>query len=217
MKDVIMREAIPDHLIGQIFKLSLEIRLITKDKIALPIIIKNQLGVNRYKVLLDMGKKHYVGSEKMYLELKGKVDIEYLKYGGEVQIIPITEEPGYYIMEVLSFYKLNQREYKRVPYRRTIKIIEPELREAMLVNISASGAMIHTTDEIDSNQLTMALTLLKKEMLLKADIIEQGYKESKECYYVRCKFNEIDNNSQKLIIQAVREITLRAKKRLRAK
>lgn len=210
-----MKEILPNHLIGQVFKLNLNMQLITRKKVALPIIIKSKYGTDSYKVLLDMGRKNNVLTyEKMFLELTGKVDIEYLKYGAEVIMSPISGEPGYYKMQILSFYKLNQRDYKRVPYRRSIKIVEPVECDATLINISGSGAMIQTKEEIDSNRLTMVFTLLKKEMVLRADIIEQKYVEKVEGYYIRCKFNPVNSLNQKIIVQAVREITLKAKRRL---
>ena len=77
-----MKEILPNHLIGQVFKLNLNMQLITRKKVALPIIIKSKYGTDSYKVLLDMGRKNNVLTyEKMFLELTGKVDIEYLKYG----------------------------------------------------------------------------------------------------------------------------------------
>lgn len=212
-----MRELVPKHLVSQIFKLNLEMRLIIENKMMVPIIIKNKYGVNGYKVLLDMGKKNYISPNKMMIELKGKVDIEYLKYVGEVEITPIPQEPGYYKMQVNALYKVNERDYKRVPYRRAIKITHPIECDAILINLSGSGAMIQCRNKIEDEMLTMEFVLSKKNMVLDASIVEQKYDDKTESYYIRCYFDPIDKKEQKHIIQVVKEITLMAKQRLRGK
>lgn len=209
-----MQELVPNHLISKIFKLNLEMRLIIGNKIAMPIIMKTKYGVDGCKILLDTGRKNLIGPSNVSIELKGKIDIEYLKYTGQVKLIPIAGEPGYYHMKVTSLYKVNQRAYKRVPYRRAIKITSPIECDGILINISGSGAMIQTPQEIDSDTLTIAFTLSKKDMVLNADIIEERYIEETESWYVRCQFNSMDSKSQKIILQAVKEITLMAKRRL---
>ena len=210
-----MRELVPNHLVSQILQLNLEMRIISGNKVTVPIMVKGRYQGDAYKVLLDMGRNNFIGSRKVLVELKGKVDVEYLKYAGEAIFTPIIGESGCYKMKVLSMYKINERTYKRVPYRRAIQIIEPIECEAVLINISGSGAMIHSTEKIASDSLTMAFTLLKKDMVLEADIIEQKYLEEKDCYCIRCHFNPIHDKDQKIILQAVKGIILSAKKRLR--
>ncbi len=210
-----MKEKVPNHLVSQIFKLNLETRIITPNRTtAVPLIMKGPYKSDGVKVLLDMGKKNLLGTENMLIEFKGKVDIEYLKYSGEVEVKPISGEPGYYKMKVISLYKVNQREFKRVPYRRAIKIIEPIECDGVLINISGSGAMLNTVEEIDSDNLTLTFTLLKQKLVLKADIIEQTYNPDLNCYCLRCQFIDVDKKSQKIIQQAVKEIVLMAKRRL---
>lgn len=209
-----MAELIPKHLIDQIFKLDLDARLIADNKVALPILIKSKAGEDTYRVLLDVGKSEMAAYKKVFLELKGRVDIEYLKYGCEVSLTPIQGTSSYYKMHVLNIYKMNNRRYRRVPYRRAIKIVDPILCDGVLVNLSASGAMIQSDSKIQGDSLTMEFTLLKKNMSLEADIIEQKYNEKLGVYEIRCEFEELDKKSKKILLQAVKEITLRAKRRL---
>ena len=209
-----MKESIPDQIISQIFKLKLQTRLIADSKVAFPISIKGKLGKESYRVRIEAGTKKLASYNQLFIELKGNIDIEYLKYGGEVQITPIIEEPGYYRMKIINFYKLNERQYKRVPYRRAIKITEPIECEGILVNISASGAMIQTKERIDTQDFMIEFVLLRKEMILNAQIVEQKYNEEQGLYFIRCYFNNISHKDKRIIMQAVKEITLMAKRRL---
>ena len=100
-------------------------------------------------------------------------------------------------MKILNFYKSNQRRYKRVPYRRSIEIVSPIICDAILINLSASGALIHSKEKIEGDSLTIEFELLKKEMELVADIIEQKYNEKLDVYEIRCNFSTIDRRAKR--------------------
>lgn len=210
-----MQELIPDHIVSQIFKLNLPMRLIADNKIAFPVLLKNRCGRNTYTIMLETGNKDIWNYHKLEIELKGSIDIESVKYRGEVRLTSIKGEPGYYRMDQIKLYKMNAREYKRVPYRRAVKVTSPIETEAVLMNISASGAMLKCHEKIQEDLLSIEFTLLKKSMVLSARIIEQKYEEEQECYIIRCYFDSIDEKTRKIICQAVKEITLMAKRRLR--
>ncbi|MBE6023201.1 MAG: PilZ domain-containing protein [Cellulosilyticum sp.] len=212
-----MEGLIPDQLVEQIFRLKLEARLIADKKATIPIKIKGKHGRDGYKVLINLEKKELDKFSTFFLELKGNVDIEYLKYGGEVKLIPITPDLGYYKMTMVNFYKLNERRYKRVPYRRAIKIVQPLECEGVLVNISASGALIYSRERIPEDHFAFKFVLLKQVMTLNAEIVEQRYDEKQDVYVIRCDFDSIDKKSQKILQSVVKEITLRAKERLNVK
>ena len=148
------------------------------------------------------------------IELKGRIDIEYLKYRGEVELKPLQDEPGYYIMQNVRLYKYNQRFYKRVPYRRLINIIEPNNLEATLINFSASGALIHSRETVEEDSFKFSIVLNKKTTILEARIVEQTYNEELEIFIIRCHFEDIDEKTRKLLVLTVREIILQAKRRL---
>lgn len=209
-----MLDLIPDSIISQILQLRLPMMLIADNKAAFPMILKNRCGVDTYTIMLETGNKEIWQYRTLEIELKGSVDIESLKYRGEVKLMPVKDEPGYYKMSQIKLYKVNEREYKRVPYRRNIKLTSPIEMDAVLVNISASGARLECGQKIEGEFLKMEFTLLKKNIVIDARIIEQIYNEALENYIVRCHFEAINEKTQKIIIKAVREITLEAKRRL---
>ncbi len=211
-----MSELIPDRIVSQIFKLKLPMRLIGDNKTVFPIILKNRCNANTYTVRVETGNKDIWQYNKLEIELKGRVDIESLKYRGEVRLIPIKHEPGYFKMSQIKLYKVNERRCKRVPYRRAIKLTSPTEMDAVLINISASGAKLECSEKIEGKFLSMAFTLLKKDIVLDARIVEQKYDESTGNYAIRCHFDGIDQKTEKIISQAVREIILMAKQRLQS-
>ena len=211
-----MSELIPDSILSQILKLRLPMMLIADNKAVFPMILKNRCGADTYTIMLETGNKEIWQYRNLEIELKGSVDVESLKYRGEVKLMPVKDEPGYYKMSQIKLYKVNKREYKRVPYRRMIKLTSPMKMDAILVNISASGARLECGHKIEGEFLRMEFTLLKKDIVIDARIIEQSYNEALECYIVRCYFESINEKTQKIIIQLVREITLRAKRRLQS-
>lgn len=209
-----MKDLIPENVISQIFKLNLSTRLIADNKARIPIIVKERIGEHTYKVIIDVDKSSLDVYKKFVIELRGKVDIEFLKYQGEVKLTPIPNVDGYYKMKILNFYKSDERRYRRVPYRRAIKIVEPIVCDGVLINISASGAFLQSKERIEGDFLTMEFTLLKKQVSLTADIVEEKYNEELNVYEIRCDFDSIDQRSQKIIMKTVKEITLMAKRRL---
>ena len=213
-----MYELVPEHLVSQVFKLGLETRLIADNKYMIPIIIKGKIRREEYKILAETGeRKGFSSFKKVVIELKGNVDIEFLKYSGEVTITPIQKEPGYYTMRVHKFYKVNERQFKRVPYRRPIVINTAFQQEGILINISGAGAKFQCRSKIETETFGLEFVLLKKNISLTARLIEQKYDEEKEIYIIRCSFENIDKKDQQIIVRAVKEITLLAKKRLQEK
>ena len=209
-----MYELVPEHLVGQIFKLGLETRLIADNKYMFPVFIKGKIGREEYKILAETGEKGLFNYKKIIIELKGNIDVEFLKYTAEVEITPIPKEPGYYKMRVSKFYKVNERQFKRVPYKRPITIISEFKQEGILINISGSGAKFQCKDKIETEEFNMEFILLKKNIALTARVIEQKYDQEKDIFIIRSQFTNIDKKSQQIIVQAVKEITLMAKKRL---
>lgn len=211
-----MLELIPDPVVAQILKLNLSMRLIADQKTVFPMLYKNKSDHNTYTVMIETGNKELWQFQEFEIELKGRVDIEYLKYRGKVKVSAIKDEPGYYKISQVRLYKDNKRVYKRVPYRRAIQIIKPIQSEGVLMNISGSGALIRSQEKIEGNSVTIEFTLLKKPMSLNGTIIEQTYNEELKSYHVRCYFDGIDHRTRKIIRQAVKEITLMAKRRLQS-
>ncbi|MBU3803451.1 MAG: PilZ domain-containing protein [Candidatus Cellulosilyticum pullistercoris] len=207
-------ELIPDNIVSDIFELRLPSRLIADNKTAFPILLKNKCGNNTYTIMLEAGEKEIWKYRKLEVELKGSVDIESLKYRGEVKLMPIPDEPGYYKMCQIKLYKVNERKERRVPYRRAIEITDPIQVDAVLINISASGAKIECSEKIEGDSLSMKFTLLKKNITLHAKIVEQSYNKEQGKYIIRCYFVSIDKKVKKIISRAVKEITLMAKRRL---
>lgn len=212
-----MYELVPEHLVGQVFKLGLETRLIADNKYMFPIHIKGKTGREEYKVLAESGDKGFHSYKKIVLELKGNIDIEFLKYTAEVELEPIPKEPGYYRMRVPKFYKVNERQFKRVPYRRAITIKSSIEQEGILINISASGAKFQCHDKIEEDEFVLEFVLLKRNISLSATIVEQRYDQENDVFVIRCYFNNVDSKTQQTIKLAVKEITLAAKKRLQGK
>lgn len=205
---------ISDSLIGHILQFNLDETLYADSKTVFPMIIRESCGRNTYKVMIETGKKDIREYSRFEIELRGRVDIEYLRYRGRVELESIWDEPGYYMMKILSLYKIEQRKHKRVPYRRAIQITAPVQMEGLLNNISASGAMIYVPNKIEGKYLGMTFTLLKNPMQLTARIIEQQYINEMESFMVRCHFEGMDLKNKKTITEAVRMITMTAKKRL---
>lgn len=210
-----MQELVPEDLISQIFNLKLSNRLIADSKASFPFFIGETIGKNTYKILLNTGEHNLAAYDHFFVELKGKVDIEYLRYVGEANLEAIIGEPDYYRMKVTKLYKVNKRKYRRVPYRRVLNLVSPIECEALLENISASGAMFKCPSKLEGDTVTMGFTLFKKNVVLRGDIVDQNYDEEEDCYRVRCHFNPIDATTKKLILKAVKNITLQAKERLR--
>lgn len=211
-----MSELIPDSIVNQILQLRLSMMLIADSKAAFPIILKNKCGANTYTVMMETGNKEIWQYRKLEIELKGNIDIESVKYRGEVKLMPVDGEPGYYKMAQIKLYKVDKREYRRVPYRRAIKITSPKQMDATLINISASGARLECNEKIENDFLSMEFVLLKKKIRLDARIIEQSYDKELGNYVVRCHFESIDEKTRKIIVKAVKEITLMAKRRLQS-
>lgn len=211
-----MSELIPDSIVNQILKLRLPMMLIADSKAAFPVILKNRCGTNAYTVMMETGNKEIWQYRKLEVELKGNIDIESVKYRGEVKLMSVDGEPGYYKMTQIKLYKVNNREYRRVPYRRAIEITSPTQMEGTLINISASGARLECNEKIEGEFLSMKLVLLKKNITLDARIIEQSHNKELGNYVVRCHFEPIDEKTRKIIIKAVKEITLMAKRRLQS-
>lgn len=209
-----MEELVDRGLIPMILKLDLPLRLICDGTKAYPMKYRSKRGANSYIVALELGDRDIRKFKRTEIELKGRIDIEYLKYRGEVDLKPVPNEPGYYIMENVRLYKYNQRFYKRVPYRRLINIIDPINLEATLINFSASGALIHSREKIEGDKFKFSILLNKKDILLESRIIEQTYNESLEIFEIRCHFENVDEKTRKLLILTVREIILQAKRRL---
>lgn len=209
-----MEELIDSALVPKILKLNLPFRLICDGTKAFPMIIRNKRGVDGYVVAIELGDRDIRQFHKTEIELKGRIDIEYLKYRGEVDLKPLLDEPGYYIMKNIRLYKYNQRFYKRVPYRRLINIMEPISVEATLINFSASGALIHSKEAIEGSGFKFSIILNKKPIILEARIVEQTYNEALGLFAIRCHFENVDEKTRKLLVLTVREIILQAKRRL---
>lgn len=209
-----MSELIPDSIVNQILELRLPMMLIADRKAAFPVILKNKCGANTYTVMMETGNREIWQYRKLEVELKGNVDIESLKYRGEVKLMPVEGEPGYYKMTQIKLYKVNEREHRRVPYRRAIKIIRPIQTDAALINITSAGAKIECYEKIESDALKIEFVLLKKVITLDAKIVEQSYNKEFESYVIRCYFGAVDRKTKRIINLAIKEITLMAKQRL---
>ncbi len=209
-----MEELVDKALIPKILKLNLPIKLICDNKRIYPMLIRNKRGVDRYVIALELYDKDIRQFDLTEIELKGRIDVEYLKYRGEVKILPIMNEPGYYEMYIKDLYKFNQRVYKRVPYKRLIHIKSPINHEATLINFSASGALIYSDRSIDGDSFSFSIVLNKKELLLDARIVEQKYDDIKETFVIRCCFENVDEKTRKLLALTVKEIIIQAKRRL---
>lgn len=215
VKETKMQELIPEDLIDQIFNLRLANRVSADGKVSFPFYLREHMGKNTYKILLDAGEHNLTMYDRFFIELKGKVDIEYVRYAGEAKIDVVIGEPDYYKMEVINLYRINKRRYRRVPYKRVLKITSPIECDALLVNISGSGAMFLIPSKLEGDTIVMGLTLFKKSIVLKANIVGQEYDEEEGKYRVRCSFQSISGHNRKLILKAVRDITLKAKERIR--
>lgn len=209
-----MSEVIPDSIVNQILQLRLPMVLIADRKAAFPIILKNKCGANTYTVMMEIGNREIWQYRKLEVELKGNVDIESLKYRGEVKLMPVDGEPGYYKMTQIKLYKVNERAHRRVPYRRAIKIISPIQTDAALINITPAGAKIECYEKIEGDALKIEFVLLKKMITLDAKIVEQSYDKEFGVYSIRCYFESIDKKTKRIINRAIKEITLMAKQRL---
>lgn len=210
-----MQQLIPENQVSQIFKLNLSIKLIADGRVAFPIWVKGKIATGTYKVLIHCGSDTLSKYNNFALDLKGNIDIEYLKYSARVTLSRIPDEPDYYRMQISKFYKINDREFRRVPYSRMVKLTFPIECEAQLVNLSGSGAMLYCMEKLEGSTLVMSFTLLKKELILQANIVEQIFLKDKKLYRIRCHFDPIDSKTQNIIATAVKEITLKAKERLR--
>ncbi len=209
-----MKKLIDNTLVPKILKLNLPFRLICDGNKAFPMLIRNKRGIDSYIVAIELGDRDIRHFKKTEIELKGRIDIEYLKYRGEVELKPLPGEPGYYIMQNIRLYKYNQRFYKRVPYRRLINITQPISLEATLINFSASGALIYSRELLQGNEFKFSIVLNKKIIFIEARIVEQTYSESLEVFVIRCHFENMDEKTRKLLLLTVREIILQAKRRL---
>lgn len=209
-----MADYIDNSKIASIFKLNLESKLICDEKKAFPIIVKGRADKDSFMAMIETGSDDIRSFSKCEIELKGSIDIEYLRYRGRVDVVPIFEQPGYYRLENIRLKRVDGRSYKRVPYRREITITNPIQSKEVLINLSASGALIYSRKEIPGNALSFEFILLKKALKLEARIVEQYYDERNAVHVIRCQFDNIDKRNKKIIQLAVRAITLEAKKRL---
>ena len=209
-----MSELLPDSIVNQILKLRLPMELIADRKTAFPVVLKNKCGANTYTVMMETGNREIWQYRKLEVELKGNVDIESLKYRGEVKLMPVEGEPNYYKMTQIKLYKVNTRAHRRVPYRRAIKIISPIQTDAQLINITPAGAKIECYEKIEGDALRMEFVLLKKKITLDVKIVEQSQSEESGHYAIRCYFESIDCRTKRIINRAIKEITLMAKERL---
>lgn len=210
-----MREIVPSTLVDLIFKLNLDMKLLADNKKCYPCIIKSKSARGSYIIMSTLTYEDLRKTKEWTIELKGSIDVESVKYTGKVEITPVRDEVGYYHMSVSALYKVNMRKHKRVPYRRSIQIVSPIEVDAILINISASGAMIHSPQEIPEGNLKFTFILAKKRMELTADIVQQVYNEEDQVYVIRCHFNPITEKDKKHIHNVVSEIILMAKRRLR--
>ena len=209
-----MRERVPDKLIDLIFKLNLPMKVIGNGK-KYPFIIKSKDIKGNYMIMSTVKLDEVRKNRTWEIEIKGRIDVESVKYTGTVNLIPSREEMNCYYMNEVKLFKENLRAYKRVPYRRAIQIISPIEEDAVLMNLSASGAMIYSPKEIEEQSLIFKLTLAKKPLELGADIVEQSYDEALNVYIIRCHFNPISDKEMKHINRVVKEIILQAKERLK--
>ena len=209
-----MRELIPNRLVDLIFKLNLPMRLIANGKKAYPFIIKSRDIKGNYTIMSTLKLDELRQTKNWEIEMKGRIDVESVKYRGTVNLIPSKDEMDCYIMNDIKLYKENLRGYKRVPYRRAIQIISPIEEDAVLVNLSASGAMIYSINEITEQPLKFKFILAKKPLELEADIIEQKFDEALNVYVIRCHFSSISDKEMKHINRVVKEIIIQAKERL---
>lgn len=207
-------ELIPERVVQQIFKLNLPLRVIGDGKKVFPAILKGRCNGEQV-ILLELGPVNdFIRFKSWEIELKGRVDIESLRYCGQVTLKPIKDQPGYYVMRDIRLYKVNKRRHKRVPYRRSIQITSPEPQNATMINLSASGMHLRCSKEITTQEFDLQLVLAQKSLSLTAMVVEQSYSEIFQAYDVRCEFIGISNKDKKLISLVVKEITLAAKRRL---
>lgn len=209
-----MKQLVDQTLVPKILKLNLPFRLICDGNKAFPMLIKSKRGTDGYVVAIGLGERDIRQFHTIEIELKGRIDVEYLKYRGEVEIKPLLDEPGHYIMKNIRLYKYNQRSYKRVPYRRLIQITQPTPMEATLINLSAAGALIYSKEIISEDEFEFSIVLNKKTIYLTSKIVEQTYNESLEMFMIRCEFIKLDEKTKKLLLLTVREIIFQAKLRL---
>lgn len=209
-----MAEIIPSETVDKIFKLPLEVRLICDRKMVFPIMIKGRRDNGAYRIMAETGSNKLWGYNTYEIELKGKVDIEYVRYKGTVVLRTLPGYLGNYEMSNIRLYKADLRKYRRVPYQRKIMIEAPFQQEGRLMNISASGALLYTEEKIPGDYLTFEFILMKRKIRLKAKIIDRFYDERYRQYGIRCNFYDLKFRDKRRLLLLVRGITLNAKRRI---
>ncbi len=211
-----MKGKLEQELIHKIMRLDLKQNLICDNKKSYTMKVINKLKGDVYLIETSLVDEKISDFQKIEIELKGNVDVEYLRYRGQLELEEKENDEGCYYMKINELTKYNMRDYKRVPYKRAISIISPIECEALLVNVSASGALIQlgAQNEIPGDTFTFSILLNKRIINIEAHIIEQRYEEKIDANLIRCKFINLDKKTKDLLVAVVKHIILQAKKRL---
>lgn len=209
-----MRLPIESSRIDTVFDLHLDASLICDSKDLFEIKICDKIMDGAYLTIVQSEgfKAHHY--KEFDIELKGSVDVEDLRYQGNVFLSPIMSRYDCYKMHHIQLFKTDIRQYKRMPYSKAVKIKSTSESNANIVNISAGGVFMRTRTPIKATEVQITVPLQNREIVIDAEIIENSLDELRQMYSIRCRFTNIKPKAEQALHQLIMQLQIEARKRL---
>lgn len=148
------------------------------------------------------------------IELKGSIDTEDFRYMGSVFLAPIMKQYDCYKMYNIELFKSEIRQYKRMPYSKTVKVKSEGEVSAHIVNISAGGVFMRLRTPVKSDEIQITVPLQNREVVIDAQILENFFDEERQMYGLRCKFINLKPRVEQALHQLIMQLQIEARKRL---
>lgn len=217
MGESYMQKIINTQLIEMILRLNLSKTIIADEETTYTMTFKRQISEGIYLIRVNTREKNICHYNKFEIELKGTLDVDFVKYVGKIELEPAEEGGAYYKMSHVRLFKIDHREHERVPYVRPVEVIAPIKTNGTLVNISATGAMIEFEQKLQCEEFDMEVSLAKKLIKIRCIAVDTYYDEVSKHYCVRCYFDNVSKRDKMHISRVVKEIIMMHKLKLSTK
>lgn len=209
-----MHTRIESSKVHMVFGLNLDAYLICDSKARFPIKICNKISEGCYLIVVSSNDFKLHDYKEFDIEIKGSIDVEDLKFQGNVFLAPIMSKHGCFKMHNIELFKSDSRRYKRVPYLRTASVKSFEMINVHVINISAGGVFIKSKAPIKERQIQISLPIQNKEVVLEAEVISNEFDELRKVYGLRCRFIHMKPKNEQLLNQLIMQIQIEARRRI---
>lgn len=209
-----MRLPVESSRIDAVLGLRLDAQLICDEKDLYRIQICDKIAEGAYLTVIQSDGFKLHNYKEFDIELKGSIDVEDFRYQGSVFLSPIMKRYDCYKMHNIELFKTDGRQFKRMPYSKTVKVKAGAESMAHIVNISAGGLLMRSRTPIKGEALQVTIPLCNRDINIEAEMLENTYDENRQMYVLRCKFVNLKPKTEQSLHQLILQLQVEARKRL---